>query len=64
MLRVQQGASTHLAAELFKSMAGVNIVRIPYKGAGPALNDLIGGEVQLMFANARRRWRRISSRAD
>ncbi len=46
------GASTHLAAELFKSMAGVDIVGILYKGAGPALNALIGGEVQLMFPNA------------
>lgn len=46
------GASTHLAAELFKSMAGVDIVGILYKGAGPALNALVGGEVQLMFPNA------------
>lgn len=44
------GAITHLAAELFKSMAGVDIVRIPYKGAGPALNDLMAGQVQLMIA--------------
>src|SRR5262249_23583449 len=41
----------HLAAELFKAMAGVNIVRIPYKGAGAALNDVIAGHVQVMFAN-------------
>ncbi len=46
------GAATHLTGELFKAMAGVNIVRVPYKGNGPALNALIGGEVQLMFANA------------
>ncbi|MBI4189464.1 MAG: tripartite tricarboxylate transporter substrate binding protein [Betaproteobacteria bacterium] len=46
------GASTHLAAESFKSMAGVDIARIPYKGNGPALNALIGGQVQLMFATA------------
>ncbi len=44
------GGSTHLAAELFKSLAGVNLVRIPFKGNGPALNALIGGEVQIMFA--------------
>jgi tripartite-type tricarboxylate transporter receptor subunit TctC len=44
------GASTHLAAELFKSMAGVNIVRVPYKGGGPATIALVTGEVQLMFA--------------
>lgn len=46
------GSSIHLAVELFKKMAGVDIVRISYKGAGPALNDLIGGQVQLMFATA------------
>ena len=40
MLRLGTGGSTHLAAELFKSMAGVNIVRIPYKGAGPAVTTL------------------------
>lgn len=44
------GSSPHLAAELFKSMAGVELTRINYKGAGIALNDLIGGQVQLMFA--------------
>jgi tripartite-type tricarboxylate transporter receptor subunit TctC len=43
------GASNHLAGELFKVMAGVNIVRIAYKGAAQGLNDLIGGRVQLMF---------------
>jgi tripartite-type tricarboxylate transporter receptor subunit TctC len=47
----QTGASTHLAAELFKAMAGVDIVRVPYKGVGPALNALIAGEVQLSFTN-------------
>lgn len=46
------GSSNHLAAELFKAMAGVNIVRIPYNGTGRALNGLMGGEVQLMFPNA------------
>lgn len=45
------GAVQHLAAELFKAMAGVNLVNIPYKGAAPALNALIGGEVQVAFAN-------------
>ena len=43
------GSSNHLAAELFKSMAGVNLVRIPYKGSGPAVNDLVSGQVQIMF---------------
>ncbi len=46
------GSSSHLAAELFKAMAGVNMVRIPYRGAGPALLALISGQVQLMFATA------------
>ena len=45
------GSSAHLAAELFKSMTGLNIVRINYKGSGPALNDLIAGQVQMMFAS-------------
>lgn len=46
------GATNHLAAELFKVMAGVDIVRIGYKGAGQALNDLIAGQVQVMFPTA------------
>ena len=46
------GASNHLAAELFRAMAGVNIVRINYKGAGPALTALLAGELQLMFPTA------------
>jgi tripartite-type tricarboxylate transporter receptor subunit TctC len=44
------GSSSHLAAELFKHMAGVNLVRVPYKGQGPAVVGLLGGEVQLSFA--------------
>ena len=44
------GSSSHLAYELFKSMAGVNIVRIPYKGNAPAVAELVGGQVQLSFA--------------
>ncbi len=43
------GTATHLPGELFKAMAGVNIVRVPYKGTAPALNDVIGGHVQVMF---------------
>lgn len=46
------GGSSHLAAALFNSMAGVDIVHIPYKGASQALNDLLAGEVQVMFPNA------------
>lgn len=45
------GAPTHLAAELFKALSGVNIVRIPYKGTGPAMNALMAGQVQLMFVS-------------
>jgi tripartite-type tricarboxylate transporter receptor subunit TctC len=43
------GSLSHLAAELFKSMAAINIVQVNYKGSGPALNDLIAGQVQLML---------------
>jgi tripartite-type tricarboxylate transporter receptor subunit TctC len=43
------GSLTHLAAELFKVMAGVNVVRINYKGVALAINDLLAGQVQLMF---------------
>jgi tripartite-type tricarboxylate transporter receptor subunit TctC len=46
------GSNPHLAGELFKSMAGVNITHVPYKGAGPALTDLLAGHMQVMFANA------------
>ena len=46
------GAAAHLAAELFKTMAGVEMVHVPYKGAQPALTDLIAGQVQLMFATS------------
>src|SRR5882724_2350038 len=45
------GTSLHLSGELFKTMAGVDIIHVPYKGAGPAYNDLIAGTVQMMFAN-------------
>ena len=44
------GSSSHLAGELFDSLAAVKMVHIPYKGGGPALTDLLGGQVQLMFA--------------
>jgi tripartite-type tricarboxylate transporter receptor subunit TctC len=45
------GNSTHLAGEYFKSLAKVDIVHVPYKGSGPAIIDLLGGQIQLMFAN-------------
>lgn len=43
------GTPQHLAGELFNTQVGVEIAHIPYKGAGPALNDLLGGQVQVMF---------------
>lgn len=45
------GSATHMAAELFKLVAGVNLTHIAYKGSGPAMIDLIGGHIQLMFEN-------------
>jgi tripartite-type tricarboxylate transporter receptor subunit TctC len=45
------GITTHLAGELFKIMAHVDIVHIPYKGAGPALTDLIAGQIDMVFNN-------------
>jgi tripartite-type tricarboxylate transporter receptor subunit TctC len=45
------GSGPHMSGELFKMMAGVNIVHVPYRGSAPALTDLLGGHVQLMFAS-------------
>ncbi|HEX3632478.1 MAG TPA: tripartite tricarboxylate transporter substrate binding protein [Casimicrobiaceae bacterium] len=45
------GTSIHLSGELFKTMAGVDMMHVPYKGSAPALTDLMGGQVQLMFDN-------------
>jgi tripartite-type tricarboxylate transporter receptor subunit TctC len=45
------GTSVHLSGELFKSMTGIDITHVPYKGAGPAFPDLIGGQVHVMFDN-------------
>lgn len=45
------GSTGHLAGELFKAMAGVDMVHIPYKGAAPAMTDLLAGQTQLMFDN-------------
>ena len=44
------GSAHHVNGELFKMMAGVNLVHVPYRGAGPALVDLLAGQVQVMFA--------------
>ncbi len=45
------GTPLHLSGELFKTMAGVDIVHVPYKGAGPALVDVLGGQVPILFDN-------------
>jgi tripartite-type tricarboxylate transporter receptor subunit TctC len=46
------GTANHLAGELFKSMAGIDLVRVPYRGTASVLNALLSGQVQLMFANS------------
>ena len=43
------GSAQHLAGELFRQRAGVDMTHIPYKGGGPALNDVIGGQVDVLF---------------
>jgi len=45
------GTSIHMSAEMFKMLTGVDIVHVPYKGSGPALADLLGGQVDVMFDN-------------
>jgi len=45
------GTSVHLSGELFKSMTGCNMLHVPYKGAGPALTELMGGQVDVIFDN-------------
>jgi tripartite-type tricarboxylate transporter receptor subunit TctC len=45
------GGITHVTAELFKMMAGVDMAHVPYRGVAPALTDLLGGQVQVLFAN-------------
>ncbi len=46
------GGGTHLAAELFNMQAGISLLHVPYKGSAPAMTDLLGGQVQLMFSDA------------
>src|SRR5205085_6929702 len=43
------GSSSHVAGELFKTMTGVNLVHVPYRGSAPALTDMMSGQVQVMF---------------
>src|SRR4029077_5896364 len=43
------GNTTHVAGELFKMMTGVDMLHVPYRGSAPALTDLLGGQVQVMF---------------
>jgi len=45
------GSGPHLSGELFKMMTGLNMIHVPYRGASPALTDLLGGQVQVMFAS-------------
>src|SRR5262249_141278 len=46
------GTAPHLSGELFSSMAGIKMLHVPYKGSSPAVTDLIGGQVQVMFSPA------------
>jgi tripartite-type tricarboxylate transporter receptor subunit TctC len=51
MASAGSGTLSHIAGELFKMMAGVDMVHLPYRGGGPALNDLLAGQVQVYFAS-------------
>src|ERR1700752_566750 len=52
MASAGNGSAPHMAGELFKMMAGIDMLHVPYRGQGPALTDLLSGEVQLLFATA------------
>ena len=52
MASAGNGSAPHMAGELFKMMAGVSMGHVPYRGQGPALSDLLGGQVQVLFATA------------
>jgi tripartite-type tricarboxylate transporter receptor subunit TctC len=55
------GSSNYIAAEVFKAMAGVNMTRISYKGTGPALNDVVAGQVKIMFATTTSSWGHVKT---
>lgn len=55
------GGSTHMAGELFKLQAGIDMLHIPYRGSAPAMTDLIGGQVQLSFDNMPSAWQHVQS---
>jgi len=55
------GTSIHMAGELFKLQAGVDVLHVPYKGSAPAITDLIGGQVQLMFDNMPSAWPHVQA---
>ena len=52
MASAGNGNVTHVAGELFKMMTGVNMLHVPYRGGGPALADLLGGQVQVCFTES------------
>ena len=52
MASAGNGSAPHMAGELFKMMTGVNMVHVPYRGQGPAMTDLLSGQVQVLFATA------------
>lgn len=56
------GATPHLAGEQFKILAGVNVVRVPYKGTGPGMIGLMGGEVEFMFPGAASAWNYVKQK--
>ena len=55
------GTSIHMAGELFKQLAGIDVVHVPYKGSAPAVTDLIGGQVQYMFDNMPSAWPHVEA---
>ena len=55
------GGTTHLAGERFKYAAGIDITHVPYKGTGPAMSDLLGGQIQAMFDTLSTSWPHIQS---